>query len=212
MFLDTDARDSHVHHKLLTSFLEAVTNNDIKGTRPVFITEDCKVQSYFFVNKPKFHHQINRILPAVIFRLQNLKHLKMDDNIISILPQNWQHLDIVTFSLKNNPIMNIDHLLDELPCITNLNLQFFYPDIDLLTVSKYITNERELQDIGVQLGLRFHEIDSIITNHRDDINQAACEVLRIWRENSGDRTAHGMKHKLKDVLKKVGVPIDYGIL
>ena len=62
-------------------------------------------------------------LPEVIFRLQNLKHLKMDDNIISILPRNWQRLDIVTLSLKNNPIMNIDHLLDELPSITNLNLQ-----------------------------------------------------------------------------------------
>ena len=67
----------------------------------------------------------NRItdFPPVIFMLRNLKHLKMGDNYISSLPQNWQGLGIVTLSLKNNPIMNTDQLFHELPCVVNLNLQ-----------------------------------------------------------------------------------------
>ena len=67
----------------------------------------------------------NRItkFPPVIFKLHNLKHLKMDDNLIASLPQNWQGLDIVTLSLKNNPLMNIDHLFHELQSVVNLNLQ-----------------------------------------------------------------------------------------
>ena len=47
----------------------------------------------------------------------------MDDNLIASLPRNWQGLDIVTLSLKNNPIMNADHLIHELPCAVYLNLQ-----------------------------------------------------------------------------------------
>ena len=67
----------------------------------------------------------NRItkFPPVIFKLHNLKHLKMDDNLIASLPQNWQGLDIVTLSLKNNPLMNIDNLFHELQSAVNLNLQ-----------------------------------------------------------------------------------------
>ena len=67
----------------------------------------------------------NRItkFPPVIFKLHNLKHLKMSDNLISSLPQNWQDLDIVTLSLKNNPIMSIDNLFHELQSVVNLNLQ-----------------------------------------------------------------------------------------
>ena len=88
----------------------------------------------------------------------------------------------------------------------------YFPDLDLLAISKHIPNERELQEVGVQLGLRLHEIDSIRTNHRDDINQAACEVLRTWRDNSRGLVVHELKSKLKSVLKKVGVPIEDGLL
>ena len=67
----------------------------------------------------------NRItkFPPVIFKLHNLKHLKMSDNLISSLPPNWHGLDIATLSLKNNPIMNIDNLFHELPGVVTLNLQ-----------------------------------------------------------------------------------------
>ena len=88
----------------------------------------------------------------------------------------------------------------------------FFLDNDLLAVSKYITNLSDLQDVGVELGLGLHEINSIKTNNPDDINQAACEVLRIWRDNCRAIGLHEMRSKLKDVLKKVGVPIDYGLL
>ena len=81
-----------------------------------------------------------------------------------------------------------------------------------MSVSKFITNETDLQDVGAELGLRLHEIDSIRTNHRDDINQAACEVLRTWRDNSRGLVVHELKSKLKSVLKKVGVPIEDGLL
>ena len=79
-------------------------------------------------------------------------------------------------------------------------------------MSKYITNGSDLQDVGVELGLRLHEIDSIRTNHPGNINQVACEVLRIWRDNCRRLGLYEMKRKLKDVLKKVGVPIDGGLL
>ena len=79
-------------------------------------------------------------------------------------------------------------------------------------MSKYITNETDLQDVGAELGVGLHEIDSIITNHRKEINRAACEVLRVWRDNSRGLVVNEMKSKLKDVLKKVGVPIKHGLL
>ena len=88
----------------------------------------------------------------------------------------------------------------------------YFTDEELLAVSNYITNERELQEVGVQLGLGLHEIDSIRTDHRDHINQAACEVLRVWRDNSRGHITHEMKSRLKSVLKKVGVPIQHGLL
>ena len=69
----------------------------------------------------------------------------------------------------------------------------------------------ELQEVGVQLGLRLHEVDSIRTNHRDDINQAACEVLRMWRENNRRLDSREMKQKLKEVFMKVGIPVDAGL-
>ena len=81
-----------------------------------------------------------------------------------------------------------------------------------MAVSKYITTETDLQDVGVELGVGLHEIDSIITNHRKEINRAACEVLRVWRDNSRGLVVNEMKSKLKDVLKKVGVPIKHGLL
>ena len=79
-------------------------------------------------------------------------------------------------------------------------------------MSKFITNGSDLQDIGVLLGLGLHEVDSIRTNNPDNINQAACEVLRIWRDNCRGLSLHEMKRKLKDVFRKVGVPIDHGLL
>ena len=81
-----------------------------------------------------------------------------------------------------------------------------------MAVSKFITNETDLQDVGAELGVGLHEIDSIITNHRKEINRAACEVLRVWRDNSRGLVVGEMKSKLKSVLKKVGVPVKQGLL
>ena len=89
---------------------------------------------------------------------------------------------------------------------------FIFQDADLLAVSKYITNGMDLQDVGVQLGLGLHQIDSIRTNNPDNINQAACEVLRIWRDNCQELDLHEMKCKLKEVFKKVRIPIETGVL
>ena len=63
-----------------------------------------------------------REFPPVIFKLQNLRCLILDDNFISMLPQNWYDLDIISLSLKNNPLEKVDSLLDDLHYIVDLHL------------------------------------------------------------------------------------------
>ena len=63
-----------------------------------------------------------REFPPVILKLQNLRCLILDDNFISVLPQNWYDLDIFLLSLKNNPLEKVDSLLDDLHYILELHL------------------------------------------------------------------------------------------
>ena len=60
--------------------------------------------------------------PPVIFKLQNLKVLSLDDNFISVLPNNWCGLDIFSLSVKNNPLEKIDYIFDDLHYIVDLHL------------------------------------------------------------------------------------------
>ena len=60
--------------------------------------------------------------PSVIFELQNLRHLFLDDNCMCVLPQYWLGLDIFLLSLKNNPLEKVDNMLDDLQYMTQLYL------------------------------------------------------------------------------------------
>ena len=90
----------------------------------------------------------------------------------------------------------------------NGDLFLIFSDLDLIAVAKHITTDFELEDIGVRLGLRKNHIRSIRTNNLHDINQAAFEVLQIWKGSSfemGFRTQQ-MKEELKKVLLEMGMP------
>ena len=81
--------------------------------------------------------------------------------------------------------------------------------MDLIAVAKHITTDFELEDIGVRLGLRKHHIRSIRTNYLHDINQAAFEVLQIWKGSSLEMGlgTQQMKDELKKLLLEMGMPI-----
>ena len=56
-------------------------------------------------------------------------------------------------------------------------------DAHLLEVAQRITNENELQHLGLNiLKVSANEIDSALTNERD-IRDAALEVLKTWYKN-----------------------------
>ena len=63
-----------------------------------------------------------REFPSVIFKVQNLRHLFLDDNCMHVLPQHWLGLDVFLLSLRNNPLENVDNLLDGLQYLTQLYL------------------------------------------------------------------------------------------
>ena len=60
--------------------------------------------------------------PSVIYKLHYLRVLSLDDNFISVLPNNWYGSDIFVLSLKNNPLEKIDYILDDLYYIVYLYL------------------------------------------------------------------------------------------
>ena len=60
--------------------------------------------------------------PHGILKLNNLKYLHLDSNCISIIPNKLNSCDILTLSLKNNPLVNIDDSLTELTSVVDVNL------------------------------------------------------------------------------------------
>ena len=75
-------------------------------------------------------------------------------------------------------------------------------------MAKHIATDFDLEDIGVRLGLSKNHIRSTRTNNLHDINQAAFEVLQIWKSRSiemGFRPQQ-MKEELKTVLLEMGMP------
>ena len=62
--------------------------------------------------------------PSVIFKLHNIKHIGLGDNFITVLPETWEGLHIVTLSLDRNPLVKIGNSpLNELKYIVSLSLR-----------------------------------------------------------------------------------------
>ena len=69
---------------------------------------------------------LNRLteFPSVIFKLHNMKHIGLDGNFITVLPETWEGLHIVTLSLDRNPLVKISNSpLNELKYIVSLSLR-----------------------------------------------------------------------------------------
>ena len=83
-------------------------------------------------------------------------------------------------------------------------------DLDLVAVAKHITTDFELDSVGVSLGLPKNEIRSIRTNNPHDINQAASEMLQIWKCKCLQRglSADEMKNELNESLLDMGISKD----
>ena len=58
----------------------------------------------------------------------------------------------------------------------------------LWNLAKEITNSSQLRTLGLKLKLGDSKIDTALTNHRYDINDAAYDVLRNWRDSQEDAT------------------------
>ena len=80
-------------------------------------------------------------------------------------------------------------------------------DLDLIAVAKHITTDFELDSVGVSLGLPKNELRSIRTNNPHDINQAASEMLQIWKRKCLEigLGVHKMKNELKEALSEMGI-------
>ena len=62
--------------------------------------------------------------PSVFFKLHNIKHIGLGDNLITVLPETWEGLHIVTLSLDRNPLVKIGNSpLNELKYIVSLSLR-----------------------------------------------------------------------------------------
>ena len=84
-------------------------------------------------------------------------------------------------------------------------------DMNLIRkISKLITDEVKLQDIGVELHLSLDEITVIKTDHRDSIERAGFQVLKRWYERQqmfGDKSK-SILIKLRAVFESQGLSLD----
>lgn len=58
---------------------------------------------------------------------------------------------------------------------------FVFLSVLLRKVSKLVTTEDKLYDIGIHLGLRHHHIEEARTNNSNSITMAAFHMLLKWR-------------------------------
>ena len=72
-------------------------------------------------------------------------------------------------------------------------------DSMLWSLAKEITNSSDIRTLGLKLKVDNSQITTFLTNHPNDINGAAFDVLRQWRDNQDNATvAYG---KICEALK-----------
>ena len=80
----------------------------------------------------------------------------------------------------------------------------------IMKISKLITDEVKLQDIGVELHLSLDEIRAILTDYHHSIEQAGFQVLKRWYERQQLSRDHSKSilMELCAVFKSQGLPLD----
>ena len=61
-------------------------------------------------------------------------------------------------------------------------------DSMLLSLSREFTNRSDLRTLAVKLGQDKSKVDTSLTNHQNDINEAAYDLLKQWRDSKHDAT------------------------
>ena len=56
----------------------------------------------------------------------------------------------------------------------------------LYRVARRLTSKSDIRRLGLKLGIADHRIDAIFHNKRDDITEAAYEILKEWRKSQED--------------------------
>ena len=62
-------------------------------------------------------------------------------------------------------------------------------DKDILDVAKLLTDKFKIRELGFNLNLNAADVDSILENNKDNINEAAYQVLQKWLHGQSKRTA-----------------------
>ena len=57
----------------------------------------------------------------------------------------------------------------------------------MLDVAKLLTDVFQIRVLGVKLGLKSTQVDSILENNKYDINEAAYKVLQKWLQGESER-------------------------
>ena len=58
----------------------------------------------------------------------------------------------------------------------------------LLSLAREFTNRSDLRTLAVKLDQDKSKVDTSLTNHQNDINEAACDLLKQWRDSKYDAT------------------------
>ena len=61
-------------------------------------------------------------------------------------------------------------------------------DKDIVAVAKLLTDKFKIRELGMNLYLNAAEVDSIMENNKDNINEAAYQVLQNWLHGQSKRT------------------------
>ena len=62
-------------------------------------------------------------------------------------------------------------------------------DKDIVAVTKLLTDKFKIREFGLNLHLNAADIDSILENNKDNINEAAYQVLQKWLHGQSKRSA-----------------------
>lgn len=73
-------------------------------------------------------------------------------------------------------------------------------DWHISEISKRITNDTILSDLGMALWMSFHAVETCRMKTPDDIIHAAQNMIQRWCRNTEDRTTAWLK--LKEALKE----------
>ena len=60
-------------------------------------------------------------------------------------------------------------------------------DMHIVDIAEFLTEKPQIRKLGVTLGLKAREVDSILENNKDNINEAAYKVLQKWFQGQSNR-------------------------